>query len=230
MISWSLQVHQNVCIKSSYFCWSVHWLLVASEEPKSGAVKSDEVECFLSTRNRKHSHSLNTVTCNAVEKYADDTYPFTVQKRWEKNDPKPLPRKTLLQSFSFLQSSINFISQVPFMAADLICVSRCSSTVNSKPAVWCWSGSRHPWLKRQPRVEGRPSTAARWEEKEVKASHPSTPLALNARVQLCSEFFLRTSCGSRNNDSRSLPPLSPLKYGICIIQIEEPLFGVFFFT
>lgn len=75
-----------------------------------------------------------------------------------------------------------------------------------------------------PAFEGDPRGRRRRGEKEVKASHPSTPLALNARVQLCSDFFLRTSCGSRNNDSRSRPPLSPLKYGICIIQIQELLF------
>lgn len=58
-----------------------------------------------------------------------------------------------------------------------------------------------------------------------RASLPSTSLALNASVQLCTDFFLRTSCGSHNNDSRALPPLSPLKYGNCIIQVQGPLFS-----
>lgn len=92
------------------------------------------------------------------------------------------------------------------------------------------TGSRPPGLKRQPALKGDPRGRRQRGGKEVKASHPWTPLALSARVQLCSDFFLRTSCGSRNNDSRSLPPPlpSPLKYGNCIIQMQEPLF--FFLT
>lgn len=59
----------------------------------------------------------------------------------------------------------------------------------------------------------------------VQASLLNTSRVLNANVQLCSDFFLRTSCGSPNNDCRGLPPLSLLKYGNCIIQIPEPLFS-----
>lgn len=194
-------------------------MLRASEEPKSGAVKSDEVECFLSVRNRKHSHSLNSVTCNAVETRASSTYPFTAQKPWEKNDPDAPPRKTLLHG-----SGITFGSQNPFMVADLICVSHCSLTVNCETCGLVQQGHGILGRRGNPALKGDPRGRRQRGGKEVKASHPSTPLALNARVQLCSDFFLRTSCGSRNNDSRSLPPLSPLKYGNCIIQIQEPLF------
>lgn len=109
---------------------------LASEEPKSGAVKSVEVECFLSARNRKHSHSLNSATRNAVETCADDTYPFAVRKCWGRNDPEALTRKTPPQGDSFLQSGIVFTSQVPFMAANLIGVRRCSSTVSSGAVAW----------------------------------------------------------------------------------------------
>lgn len=42
----------------------------------------------------------------------------------------------------------------------------------------------------------------------ARTSLPCTSLALNASVQLSAEFFLRTSCGSFNNDSRAQPPLS----------------------
>lgn len=174
--SWSLRVHQSVWVKSEWaVCWSRRRLLVASEEPKSGAVKSDKVDCFLSPRNRKHSHSLNSVTCNAVEKCADDTYPFAVRKRWEKNDPKPLTRETLLQGSSFLQSSIIFSSRAPFMAAGLICVSRCSSTVYPEPSAWLRRGHGTLGGRGNPALKGDPRGQRRWGGKEVKASHPSTP-------------------------------------------------------
>lgn len=61
--------------------------------------------------------------------------------------------------------------------------------------------------------------------KEAQPPPLNTSLAFTANVQLCADFFLRTSCGSPNNDRRGLPPLSLLKYGNSIIQILEPLFS-----
>ena len=60
---------------------------------------------------------------------------------------------------------------------------------------------------------------------DAQAALFDSSLVLNANVQLRSDFFLRTSCGSPNNDCRGLPPLSLLKYGNCIIPILEPLFS-----
>lgn len=133
--------------------------LVASEEPKSGAVKSDDVECFLSRRNRKHSRSLNSVTCDAAEKCADDTYPLAVRKRWDKSDPKALTRKTLLQGPTSLQSGIILRSRLPFMAAESVGVSRCSWTVNSEAVAWCDGVTPSSGAEASPRVDGRP-----WED------------------------------------------------------------------
>lgn len=172
-------------------------------------------------RNRKHSHSLNPVTCNAVETRASSTYPFTAQKPWEKNLSGRTAEEntsTRLQ-FSAIQNYFRLPDSLRASRFDLRQPWQLDCKLrNLRPGA---TGSRHPALKGDPR--GRRQRGG----KEVKASQPSTPLALNARVQLCSDFFLRTSCGSRNNDSRSLPPLSPLKYGNCIIQIQEPLFCFF---
>lgn len=59
----------------------------------------------------------------------------------------------------------------------------------------------------------------------AQASLLNTSPVFNVNVQLCTDFFLRTSCGSPNNDCRGLPPLSLLKYGNCIIETLEPLFS-----
>lgn len=76
-----------------------------------------------------------------------------------------------------------------------------------------------------PALQGDPRGHDTEEKQQCWRSLPCTSLALNVSVQLCADFFLRKSCGSRNNDSRSLPPLSRLKYGNCIIRVQGPLFS-----
>ncbi len=110
------------------------------------------------------------------------------------------------------------------MRANSIHVSGGWVIVNSQPK------TRHRWVMASWAGEATPrSREARGHQKRgdavVQASLPCTSLALNASVQLCTDFFLRTSCGSHNNDSRALPPLSRLKYGNCIIQVQGPLFS-----
>lgn len=59
----------------------------------------------------------------------------------------------------------------------------------------------------------------------------NTSLVFNVNVQLCTDFFLRTSCGSLTMIAEVCPPPTPppplslLKYGNGIIQILEPLFS-----
>lgn len=79
--------------------------------------------------------------------------------------------------------------------------------------------------RRNPVFQGDPFGHQKKGDAVVRVSLQCTSLALNARVQLCADFFLRTSCGSHNNDSRALPPLSQLKYGNCIIQVQGPWFS-----
>lgn len=144
--------------------WVGRQLLRASEEPKSGAVKSDEAECFLSTRNRKHSHSLNSATRNAVSKCANDTYPCPAVSGKEQN-LVTLPRKRLPQASSFLQSGISFGSRTLLMVAASIGVSHCSLIVKSETCglaqqghgLLGWRGNRH-WretLEDADREEGK---------------------------------------------------------------------------
>lgn len=86
----SIRTHE-VSLFSERFRWAGRRLLVASEEPKSGAVKSDEVECFLSLHATGSTHTawilrhatlwrsaLTTLTrslCGSVGKK-------TILKRW----------------------------------------------------------------------------------------------------------------------------------------------------
>lgn len=175
-----------------------------SQELKSQAVKSDQAECFLSARNRKHSHSLSSVTRNTRENF----FTFSLQSGVVTRTRRPQQSKSVaggekkaLRWFLFLYFHLLFKTTKidPSQKRLVNCELPAYGRAQKGPGILGCGGS--------PVLQGDPRGRDTEEKQQCWRSLPCTSLALNVSVQLCADFFLRKSCGSRNNDSRSLPPL-----------------------
>lgn len=164
---------------------------------------------------RKPSHSLSSVTL----KRSSHGLPVLLQARDHKTSQLNAGDRTVPVWF-FL--CVHF----PFIAANstnLIVFPRVNpQSVLKQEAI---KESRPPGWQTQPHVPGRPSRTPAYRRPSSASLPVNTSLVFNVNTQLCTDFFLRTSCGSLTMIAEVCLPLSLLKYGNGIIQMLEPLFS-----
>lgn len=203
--------------ESVYAAWK--HLQKAKRNKRTQAAECDEAECFLST----WQETLAQLEfCDTQMRKSTITYLFSCNL-----GPQNISIKFRGPNSSrWFQWSPSFLCcHFPFITANLIHkkskfpIGHSMKIKKSLKNHGLLDGRHNHTLQEDPRGHQHRWGAA------VQSSLLKTSLVLNANVQLCSDFFLRTSCRPPNNDCRGLPPLSLLKYGNCIIETLEPLFS-----
>lgn len=174
--------HENICRKQR-----------GTEEPGRKVWRSRMFPVLL---DRKHSHSLSSVT----PKRSSHGLPFLLQARDHKTSHLNAGDR-MVPLWLFLCVHFPFITA---NSTNLVVFPRVNpqSMLKQEPMKESWP----PGWQTQPHVPGRPSRTPAYRRPSSASLPVNTSLVFNVNIQLCTDFFLRKSCGSLTMIAEVCPP------------------------
>lgn len=173
--------HENICRKQR-----------GTEETGRKVWRSQMFPVLL---DRKHSHSLSAVTL----KRSSHGLPFLLQnhKTSQLNAGDRTAPIWLFLCVHFPFITANSMNLVVFPRVNPQSVLKQEPIKESRPPGW----------QTPPHVPGRPSRTPAYRRPSSASLPVNTSLVFNVNIQLCTDFFLRTSCGSLTMIAEVCPPL-----------------------